>query len=141
METLRDWYVTVCGGWSPELELHQIGINRNAIERNTSLDPETDRVRVTILGAMRRPLLLDRFFEIVPLDGRYPAARLLSQGGEAVFPEGDDALRGRRAPRPGEQVLINNVVRRLERSLESGDFARVLQDVLRRNAALDGQGA
>lgn len=74
VETLRDWYITVCGGWSSELAFHQIGINREALEKNTSLDPETDRVRVTILGQFRRPLLLDRFFEVVPLDRRHPDA-------------------------------------------------------------------
>ena len=131
-ETLRDWYVTVCGGWSPELDLDQIGINRDAIERNTSLDPAADRVRVTILGSVRRPLLLDRFFEIVPLDEGHPHAFEQSPIGEAVFPEGDEVLRGHQAPRPGEEVLLNNAGRRLERALDSAEFERILQELLRK---------
>ncbi len=137
METLRDWYVTVCGGWSPELGLHQIGINRTAIERNTSLDPETDRVRVTLLGQVRGPVLIDRFFEIVPLDASRPGALLRSPMGEAVFPEGDQVVRNRRAPRPGEQVLINNLGRRLERLPDAQELARIVEDILHREERHD----
>ena len=131
VETLRDWYVTVCGGWSPELTFDQIGINRRAIERNTSLEPGADWVRVTLLGEVRRPLLFDRAFEVVPLDASYPSALMHSPLGEAVFPEGDEALRGPHAPRPGEQVLLNHVGRRLNRALDPDALARAFQEVLR----------
>ena len=140
METVRDWYVTVCGGWSSELEFHQIGINRAAIERNTSLDPETDQVRVTLLGEPRGPVLLDRLFEVVPLDGRYPRALERSPIGEAVFPEGDEVLRGRHAPRPGEQVLLNNLGRHLRHLPDADEFARILQDALRRSGGAGRTG-
>ena len=133
VETLRDWYVTVCGGWSTELALDQIGINREAIERNTSLDPETDRVRVTILGRPRRPVLLDRFFEIVPLDERHPQALERSPIGEAVFPEGDEVVRRDQAPQPGESVVLNNVGHRLGRFPDPEEIARILQELLARN--------
>src|SRR5256885_799560 len=95
VETLRHWYVTPFGGMSVELEPFQVGINREALETNTSLDPSTDRVRVTVLGRVRRPLVLDRFFEVVPLDERHPEALRRSPMGEAVFPEGDDVFRAR----------------------------------------------
>lgn len=132
VETLRDWYVTLCGGWSSDLKLDQIGINRQALEANTSLDPVTDRVRVTILGQLRRPVLMDRFFEVVPLDEGHPNALRHSPLGEAVFPEGDDVVRRDQAPQPGQPVLLNNVVRRLELLPDSEEFARILQDVLGR---------
>lgn len=132
VETLRDWYVTMCGGTSPELELHEIGINRTAIERNTSLDPDTDRVRVTVLGGVRRPVFMDPFFEVVPLDATRPGAFERSPLGEAVFPEGDEVLRSGRAPRAGQQVLINNLGRRIERLPDSEQLARIVEDVLRR---------
>jgi len=130
--------VTVCGGSSPEIGLYQIGINREAIERNTSLDPETDRVRVTILGHARRPVLMDRFFEVVPLDARRPAALQQSPLGEAVFPEGDEVLRRDQAPHRGEEVLINNVARRLDRLPDPEALARILQDILRQQLGPDG---
>ena len=60
VETLRHWYVTPFGGMSTELGFFQVGINRAALERNTTLDPSTDRVRVTVLGRMRRPILCER---------------------------------------------------------------------------------
>lgn len=133
VETLRDWYVTVSGGWSRELQLHQIRINREAIERNASLDPGTDLVRVTVLGGTRRPVFLDRFFEVVPLDARHPDALRHSPTGEAVFPDGDEVLRGARAARPGDPVLINNVGRRLDRLPSPDEFARILDEVSRRD--------
>lgn len=132
VETLRDWYVTVCGGWSPELGLHQIGINREALEKNTSLRPETDRVRVTILGHVRRPVFLDHFFEVVPLDESHPRALECSPIGEAVFPEGDPVLRPAQAPQRGEQVLINNVRRRLDRFPDPQLLERILRELLPR---------
>ncbi len=137
METLRDWYVTVCGGWSPELALDQIGINRDALARNTSLNPAADRVRVTLLGRVKRPFLLDRFFEVVPLDDLRPRAFERSPQGEAVFPEGDDAVRGAQAPRPGDSVLINNVCHRLERFPDPASLERILQDLFPRGGEPD----
>ncbi len=133
IETLRHWYLTVCGGLSPELALYQIGINREALEANTSLDPAVDRVRVAVVGAVRRPILMDRFFEIVPLDDRKPQALARSPIGEAVFPEGDQVLRPGLSPKPGEEVILNNVVStRLVRSPDPGRFEEILQDLFRR---------
>lgn len=76
---------------------------------------------------------MDGFFEIVPLDARYPDALKQSPIGEAVFPEGDEAIRGTYAPRPGEHVLINNAGRRLEQFPGSDELARIVQDILRRD--------
>lgn len=132
IETLRHWYVTVCGGMSPELALHQIGINREALEKNTSLDPAVDRVRVAVMGAFRRPILMDRFFEVVPLDASKPDALARSPVGEAVFPEGDQVLRPNQSPTPGEEIILNNVVStRLGGLANSERFAAVLQELFR----------
>src|SRR3989442_3125593 len=106
VETLRHWYVTPFGGMSVELEPFQVGINREALETNTSLDPSTDRVRVTVLGRVRRPLVLDRFFEVVPLDERHPEALRRSPMGEAVFPEGEAGVRPRDSPPAGDAAVI-----------------------------------
>ncbi len=142
IETLHHWYVTVCGGRSPELHLDQIGINRTAVEKNTTLDPTTDRVRVTVLGENKRPLLMDRTFSVVPLDERRPGAFELSPEGEAVFPEGDDVVRPGRSPIVGQQVLLNNVVSpRLGLLPSAEEFARILQEVIRGGAALDRENS
>jgi len=142
VETLRHWYVTPFGGMSPELEFFQIGINRGALERNTSIDPATDRVRVTIVGHVRRPILLDRFFEVVPLDARHPDALPRSPRGEAVFPEGDDVVRPRDSPRPGDEVLISSVVsQRLGLLADSEAFAGILQELLRQAKETDRENS
>ncbi len=141
VETLRHWYVTVCGGMSPELAFDQIGINREALERNTTLDPTMDRVRVAVMGHARRPLLFDRFFKVVPLDERRPKAFARSPGGEAVFPEGDDVLRPSQAPRPGDEVILNSVVsQRLGVNLDPEGLARILQELLREDPRQETEG-
>jgi len=131
VETLRHWYVTPFGGMSVELEPFQVGINREALETNTSLDPSTDRVRVTVLGRVRRPLLLDRFFEVVPLDERHPEALRRSPMGEAVFPEGDDVFRPRDSPHAGDDVVISSVASQRLGLLDSAAFAEILQELFR----------
>ena len=138
IETLRHWYVTPFGGLSPELELFQIGINRDALERNTSIDPSTDRVRVTVLGRVRRPVLFDRFFEVVALDERHPDALRRSPMGEAVLPEGDQVLRPRASPHPGDEILLNRAVsHRLGLLADSESFAGVVQELFRSRRELD----
>ncbi len=142
IETLRHWYVTVCGGLSPDLALHQIGINRKALERNTDLDPSVDRVRVAVVGAQRRPFLMDRFFEVIPLDEGMPAALARSPDGEAVFPEGDQVLRPGLSPEPGEEVILNNVVSpRLGKVPDAATFEAVLQDLFRKGYGQERENA
>lgn len=131
VETLKHWYVTVCGGMSPELALDQIGINRKALERNTSLDPAIDRVRVAILGGARRPFLMERFFQVVPLDERRPRAAALSPLGEAVFPEGDDVVRPKESPHTGDEIVLNGVASlRLRLGTDPDAIAKILRDLL-----------
>jgi hypothetical protein len=142
VETLRHWYVTPFGGMSTELGLFQVGINREALERNTSLDPSNDRVRVTVLGRMRRPILFDRFFEVVPLDERHPDAWRRSPMGEAVFPEGDQVLRPRDAPHPGDEVILSSAAsQRLGLLADSETFAGVVQELFRSRRELDRENS
>lgn len=142
VETLRHWYVTPFGGMSTELGLFQVGINREALERNTSLDPSNDRVRVTVLGRMRRPILFDRFFEVVPLDERHPEALRCSPMGEAVFPEGDQVLRPRESPHPGDEVILSSAAsQRLGLLADSETFAGVVQELFRTRRELDHENS
>lgn len=119
---------------SLDLGLFQIGINREALETNTTLDPATDRVHISIMGRARlRPILLDRFFEVVPLDELKPDALGRSPHGEAVLPEGDQVLRRYEPPRPGDDILMNSVFsQRMGTLPTSEEFARILQDLFRR---------
>lgn len=136
METLRHWYVTPFGGISPDLGPSQVGILREAIELNTRLDPDMDRVRVSVVGhARRRPLLLDRTFEVVPLDESHPDALAQSPGGEAVLPEADVVRHPDVAPRRGDEVLLNGVwSARVESLPDPGVVLRAILELLRRGA-------
>jgi hypothetical protein len=131
VETLRHWYVTPFGGFSTELGLFQVGINREALEKNTSLDPALDRVRVTVIGRIHRPFLFDRFFEVVPLDERHPDASSRSPMGEAVFPEGDTVLRPRESPHDGDDVVLSNVASARLGLLDPQRFAGIVQELFR----------
>jgi hypothetical protein len=142
VETLRHWYVTPFGGLSPELGLFQVGINREALEQNTSLDPATDRVRVTVLGKARRPILFDRFFEVVPLDARHPEALARSPMGEAVLPEGDQVLRPRESPHPGDEVILSSAAsQRLGLLAGSEAFAGIVQELFRSRRELNPENS
>ena len=136
METLRHWYVTPFGGTSPDLGLSQVGILREGLELNTRLDPIVDRVRVSVVGHGRlRPLLMDRFFEVVALDETHPDALEHSPMGEAVLPEADAALRPENAPRPGDEVLLNAVwSARVGTLPDPGVVMRAILDLLRRGS-------
>ncbi len=131
-ETLRHWYVTPFGGHSRDLSFYQVGIRRDAIEANTELDPEVDRVRIGLLGQRNvRPYLIDHAFEIVPLDERRPDALSRSPAGEAVLPTGDEVVR-RPFPvlQPGDKVVINGVAsKRLLQDPEK--LAQVLESLFR----------
>jgi len=136
VETLRHWYVTPFGGTSPDLGLSQVGILREGLELNTRLDPIVDRVRVSVVGHGRlRPLLMDRFFEVVALDETHPDALKHSPMGEAVLPEADAALRPEDAPRPGDEVLLNAVwSARVGTLPDPGVVMRAILDLLRRGS-------
>ena len=132
LETLRHWYVTPFGGHSAELSFYQIGIRREALEANTELDPEVDRVRIGLLGQRNaRPYLIDHPFEVVPLDDRRPEALARSPQGEAVLAEGDEVVRHPfPAAQPGDKVLINGVAaKRLLANPEK--LAAVLESLFR----------
>jgi hypothetical protein len=139
LETLRHWYVTPFGGHSGELSFYQVGIRRDALEANTELDPEVDRVRIGLLGQRNvRPFLLDHPFEIVPLDEGRPDALARSPRGEAVLPLGDEVVRH---PFPnvqlGDTVLINGVAaKRL--SLDPEKLAKVLETLFREGYGRSG---
>lgn len=134
-EPLRYWYVSPLGGHSPELRLDQVGLLAEALRRNTDLRPGRDRVRVGVLGRNpARPVLLDGFFEVVPLDASRPDARRKSPSGEVVLPEGHEAIRApRTALHPGVEIVLNGVLARRRPGGLPGpeQIAAVLEEFLR----------
>ena len=87
IETLRFWYVSPFGGRSTELAADQVGVNRDALTRNTELRPD-DRVTVGLPGAdPERPVFFVDTFVVVSLDATRPGAAELSPNGEVVLPD------------------------------------------------------
>ncbi len=115
-ETLRHWYVTPFGGRSGELGPGQVGINAEALDQNTTLVPEQDRVLISLLGrSTRRPLYARDAFQVVALDVRLPDALQRSLHGEAVLPAEEAwevVKRPYLQPHEGQALLLNSVAPR-----------------------------
>ena len=113
IETLKHWYVAPIGGLSMDLNPGQIGLNREALADNTDLVPYQDRVSLSKLdGSGSRPLLLKKYFDIVPLDKACPDALSKSPNGEAVLPHEEVGHKnGFVEPfQVGEYVILNGVL-------------------------------
>jgi hypothetical protein len=94
VQTLRHIYVTPFGGFSPDLQPGEIGINAQALERNTDLEPWRDLVTIGKLErASRIPFILKQLFRVVPVDQQMRDAWRKTLEGEAVLPH----------ERPGER--------------------------------------
>ncbi len=113
LETLRHWYVTPFGGRSLDLSPGQVGINFLALDQNTDLVPNKDRVLISILGrGTARPLYSQTPFQVVALDSSTPDGLERSPQGEAVLPREDVweiVKRPHLQPRKGEALLLNGV--------------------------------
>jgi hypothetical protein len=112
-ETIRHWYVTPFGGRSRDLEPGQVGINAEALDQNTDLVPDEDRVLVSVLGkSTLRPLYTRQAFQVVALDTKRPDGLGKSPQGEAVLPEElawEVVKRPYLQPRYGEPLVLNSV--------------------------------
>jgi hypothetical protein len=87
VQPIKDWYVTLFGGRSRELNHDQVGINKENLEK-TDLTPYVDKVSIRRLEGERVvPLYLKKWFEVVPLDRSMPDALSKSPHGEVVLPE------------------------------------------------------
>ncbi len=113
VETLRHWYVTPFGGRSPDLHTGQVGINSQALDQNTRLVPERDKVLISILGNHdAKPLYTRRPFQVVALDPHRPDGLGKSPQGEAVLPVEevwDFVSRPHLQPACGQPLLLNSV--------------------------------
>lgn len=97
IEPVRNWYVTLFGGTSRELEPDQVGVNKEALQKNTDLTPYLDKVSIKRLEKNRAvPYFKRRFFEVIPLDEYMPDALSKSPNGEAVLPNEAELVEGPR---------------------------------------------
>jgi len=62
--------------------------------------------------------------------------------GEAVFPDGDEVLRPRDSPHPGDEVVLSSVAsQRLGLLTDSEVFAGIVQDLIRRARSDDRENS
>ncbi len=109
LETLRGWYVAPVGGYSRELSLNEIGINKHALFQNTELRPYLDRVIISKLkGGGILPLFMREQFLVVPLTEAYPEAYSKSRSGEVVLPARKKG--GLIELKVGEEIIINSAI-------------------------------
>lgn len=112
VETMRYAYVTLLGGFSAELPADAIGLNKQALEENTELEPG-DRVTISLFERGRPvPLMVRPSFELVPLDFQLPDAYLQATDGEAVLAQAatEEHLPGLEEVASGIEIVINGVL-------------------------------
>lgn len=110
VETVKHWYVTVVGGQSSDLRPNQVGVNMGALAENTDIVPNEDTVMISKLEGRGMPLLIKKYFTVVPLDENSPDALLKSPIGEVVL---SAQVRKEWFLEPikiGESVVLNNVL-------------------------------
>lgn len=112
VETTRYAYLTLLGGFSPELDTMHIGLHRQAIEENTDLEAGDQVTVSTFHQGEPVPLLIRPSFRLVPLDFETPDAFLQSVDGEAVLPKDavEQDLPGLENLDHGVEVVINGVL-------------------------------
>ena len=110
VETIKNWYVTVVGGQSADLKPNQVGVNMKALAENTDIVPNEDTVMISKLEGRGMPLLMKKYFTVVPLDEKSPDALLKSPIGEVVFPAQVKKGWFLEPVEVGESVVLNNVL-------------------------------
>ncbi len=102
LEVISDMYVSKVGGYSPELEEGEIGINANALSMNTSLIAGETVARIRFFDEAY-PFFLRKTYRIVGLE-EHNEGYEFSENGEVVFSEEEY-----REEYAGREVIINAV--------------------------------
>lgn len=103
IEIATDLYVSKVGGFSPELDRNEIGINIDAIYSNTSIIANETYAKIRFLGERAKPYFFRRSYLVVGLEPNMEGYEC-SQNGEVVLPESmmEYGL-------IGKEVIINTV--------------------------------
>ncbi|WP_456327350.1 hypothetical protein [Archaeoglobus sp.] len=105
MEIATDMYVSKVGGFSPELEKNEIGINIEAIYSNTSIIANETYAKIRFLGESAKPFFFRKSYRVIGLEPNMEGFEC-SQNGEVVFSESLAKTLGRYV---GKEVIINTV--------------------------------
>ncbi len=105
VEIATDMYVSKVGGFSPELERNEIGINIDAIYSNTSMVANETYAKIRFLGEKAKPFFFRESYRIIGLEPNMEGFEY-SQNGEVVFSE---SLAESLSRYVGRDVIINTV--------------------------------
>lgn len=104
-EVISDTYVSIIGGFSPELDERDAGINSKALEVNTSIIANETLARMKFFDEQPYPFFFKRKYRIVALEDHMQGYEG-SVNGEVIFStELIDELK----ERLGAGVIINTV--------------------------------
>lgn len=118
MEIIADMYLSKVGGYSYELDRNEIGINRRAIEMNTSIIAN-ETVATLKKFEETRPYFLRRKFIVVGIEENMDCYEL-TPNGELVLPEDMEG-----SVEVGESVIVNTV----EAFRIDGDYSKVVKAI------------
>ncbi|ADB57628.1 hypothetical protein [Archaeoglobus profundus] len=105
IEVATDLYVSKVGGFSPELEKNEIGINIDAIYSNTSIIANETYAKIRFLGERAKPFFFRESYRVIGLEPNMEGFEY-SQNGEVVFSE---SLANSLGTYIGKDVIINTV--------------------------------
>uniref|UniRef100_A0A7C3VAV3 Uncharacterized protein n=1 Tax=Archaeoglobus fulgidus TaxID=2234 RepID=A0A7C3VAV3_ARCFL len=118
VEIIADMYLSKVGGYSYELDRNEIGINRRAIEMNTSIIAN-ETVATLKKFEETRPYFLRRKFIVVGIEENMDCYEL-TPNGELVLPEDMEG-----SVEVGESVIVNTV----EAFRIDGDYSKVVKAI------------
>lgn len=104
-EVISDTYVSIIGGFSPELDEREAGINWKALEVNTSIIANETLARMKFFDERPYPFFLRRKYRIVALEDHMQGYES-SVNGEVIF---STELIHELEEKLGAGVIINTV--------------------------------
>lgn len=104
-EVISDTYVSIIGGFSPELDEREAGINSKALEVNTSIIANETLARMKFFNEQPYPFFFKRRYRIVALEEQMQGYES-SVNGEVIF---SSELIHELGQKLGSGVIINTV--------------------------------
>ncbi|HID43373.1 MAG TPA: hypothetical protein EYP30_06330 [Archaeoglobaceae archaeon] len=120
-EIIADIYVSRIGGFSPELEKREAGINSKAIEMNTSIIADETYARLKFLDEKPYPFFLKKKYRIVGLEENMEGYEESSNGEVVLSYDLKDELE----QKVGSEVIINTV-----ETFRLGDETSAIEKIL-----------
>ncbi len=123
VEVLSDVYLSKIGGFSPEIDINEIGINSKALSMNTSIIANETVAVLRILDRKGKPYFLDKRFLIIGIEEWMDCYELSSNGEVVLSSELEDDF----SKFLGRGIIINTI-----ESFRIGrDYGRIIKILMR----------